>query len=316
MLIDAGQAAELLLAQERVRILAHQNPDGDTLGCSFALWNVLHSLGRKALVECPSGFPERFSFLYEGYTPDEFDGGFLAALDVASPHMIREEYRNAPVDLCIDHHSSNAGYASQLCLEPDAAATCQLLLEVIRRMNAEITPRIATCLYTGLATDTGCFRFSNTSAATLRCAAELLELGAAQADVNERLFETTTRELLQLEQQVMAGLRYFGKGRIALITITQQMLRETGVSEPEMDGISNLPKRIQGVEIGVTLREKPEGGLRVSLRTRRTVDAAQICGAFGGGGHLRAAGCTLREEEVQRLIALCESALPAGEERP
>lgn len=314
MLIGTGEAAKLLAEQDCVRILAHRNPDGDTLGSSFALWNVLHGLGKQAEVICPDGFPDRFAFLYEGYSPDQFEGGFLAALDAAALYMVDERFQSVPIDLCIDHHGSNGRYANALCLDPDAAATCQLLMEVIRRMGAEITPQTATCLYTGLATDTGCFRFSNTTSAALRCAAELLELGAAQADVNERLFETTSRSLLEMEQMAVAGLRYFSGGRIAMITITQEMLRKTGISDAEMDGISGLPRRIQGVEIGITLWEKPEGGYRTSLRTRRTVDASAICAQFGGGGHLRAAGCTLREEDVERLVAVCMDALPAGED--
>jgi phosphoesterase RecJ-like protein len=169
----------------------------------------------------------------------------------------------------------------------------------------EITPEIANCIYTGLATDTGCFMFSNTTPETHRIAADVMEKGADYTNINRLMFETKTFSYLNLEQMAVSSIESHFDGRVAIMTLTQDMFKESGSSESECDGIASLPRKIEGVKIGVTIREQKNGKYKVSLRTIEPYDAAKICANFGGGGHNRAAGCefdcTLDEVKAELL---------------
>lgn len=143
---------------------------------------------------------------------------------------------------------------------------------------------MANCIYTGLCTDTGCFQYSNVTSHTLRVAADMIDLGADAYRINRRMFGTKSKGRIAMEREVLDSLTYAMDGKIALIAVTSEMLARTGALESELDGLSSLPREIEGVQVGITLREKP-GGFKVSLRTVEKIDASQICSAFGGGGH-------------------------------
>ena len=310
----AQEAAALLAGQDDILLLTHQNPDGDTLGSAFALWNALDALGKRVRVECPDELPERFDYLYQGYHAAEFEPQFITAVDVASPQLLgelREAYEDR-VDLCIDHHPSNMRYAKRLCLRGKAGAACEILWDVIGALGARITPQIATCLYTGIATDTGCFKFSNTTADTHRIAAELFGLGAVHEFINEYLFDTKSKARIAIECKALAAAEFYYEGRVAVIGVSQELIRESGVDESELDGITALPRSIEGVDIGITLREKPDGSQKISIRTTAAADASKLCARFGGGGHARAAGCQLEcgyAEAKEKLLASCREFL-------
>jgi len=312
MRISAEQAAGELSGKNNILILSHASPDGDTLGCAFSLWNALHALGKRARVLCPDPLPERFSCLYEGYTEEAFREEYIVAVDVAALQLLgqcRETYAER-IDLCIDHHPSNGLYAAKTCLVPEAAACCEILAKIIPLMGVQLTPLIANCLYTGVSTDTGCFKFSNTTAATHRTAALLIECGADFRTINERLFDTKSRARVQIEREALSSMRFYAEDRIALIAISQAMAAMA--DESDLDGISSLPRMIEGVEVGITLREKPDGTVKASVRTTSAVDASGLCARFGGGGHARAAGCTLDanlETAAKTLVSAAEELL-------
>lgn len=312
--IDGDQAARELLARDDILILTHQGPDGDTLGCAYALWRALTALGKRARVECPDPLPERFSYLHQDCEAPAFQPAYIMTVDVADTQLLGDlaERYAGQIALCIDHHSSNIGYAEKTFLRP-AAAACELIYEVLKKLSAPITKQIADCLYTGIATDSGCFKYSNTTADTHRTAAALFEAGADYEQINRYLFDTKSKSRVAIEQQVLSTMEYFFEGRMAVILITQAMLESTKADESELDGVSSLPRMIEGVEIGVTFREKAEGGFKVSVRTTSTADASAICGKFGGGGHQRAAGCRIEApypEAKRQFVAVCEEFLP------
>lgn len=315
MEITAQQAANELLSRDNILILSHQNPDGDTLGCAFSLWYALNSLGKRARVSCPDPLPGRFSYLYREYRAEEFEEQYVVAVDVASLQLLgklRERYEMR-IDLCIDHHPSNGRFAEKNCIYSSAAAACEILFEVIGFLHTPITPLIADCLYTGIATDTGCFRFSNTSRNTHMVAATLFERGADYGFINQYLFETKSRARLLVEKEALNSVCFYYGGRVAVIHISQEMIHQSNVDESELDGISGIPRSIEGVVIGITLREKPDGSQKVSVRTTAEVDAANLCARFGGGGHARAAGCWIGEGEAvarEQLLAACRDFLP------
>ena len=169
-----------LLHAEDVLLLCHKNPDGDTIGSAAALQHALKNLGKNAAVLCADPIPARYGYMQlEPYT-GQFTPGYVVAVDIAGIQLFGDALQPyvERVDLCIDHHSSNAGYADAMYLDGGAAATAEIIYELLRAMNAEITPLIADCLYTGLSTDTGCFLYSNTTAHTHTVAAALMEAGA------------------------------------------------------------------------------------------------------------------------------------------
>ena len=197
------------------------------------------------------------------------------------------------VDLCIDHHAGNSGYADFTLLDGNAAAAAELLYEVISEMGVEITPLIANCLYTGLATDTGCFRFSSTTANTHLVAAKLILAGAQVEELNTLLFDTKPRERMEAERIARNHLEYHLEGRCALMYLTRDEIEQSGVDPADLEELTSLPISIEGVKVGLLLRQQPGGSYRISVRTAKGVDACAIARRLGGGGHTRAAGCEL-----------------------
>ena len=306
MTIDLQQAAQLLCGWDDILILTHQKPDGDAYGSAFALLWALERLGKRARVETPDGYLPGFRFLFGNYSPKAFEPRFVVTSDVAGPELLgslAERWAHR-VDLCIDHHKVNNLNATYRLVVPQAAATCQLTYHIIRHLGVCFTPAIAAAIYTGIATDTGCFRYANTNPEVHRIAANMMEAGADYALINKLMFDTKTKGRLEIDRLVMETLEYYFDGRCAVISIPNAAVERAGVLEEELDGISAFPRTIEGVQAGVTLREKPDGNYRVSLRTNGDVDASAICGKLGGGGHKNAAGCTVPGplEEAKKLV--------------
>ncbi|WMJ23012.1 bifunctional oligoribonuclease/PAP phosphatase NrnA [Paludicola sp. MB14-C6] len=306
MTITKAEVVKRLLQSDNVLIITHKSPDGDTLGSAFALYNALKSLQKKARVECSDIFPQRFQYLMEGYEHQEFKPDYIVAVDVAAIQLFGSnlEHYAQDVDLCIDHHPSNELYAKDTYLVAKASATCEMMYDIICDMNIAITKQIADCLYTGLATDTGCFRFSNTTEKTHRTAADLFGFGANYEWINRILFETKSKSRVRMEQLALSSIEYYYSDYVALIAITQKMIEEANADESELDGVASIPRTIEGVEIGITMREKAEGGYKISIRTASKVDASQLCALFNGGGHKRAAGCFIDSDlkTTKRLL--------------
>ncbi len=291
--IDIKDCVSLLRDNDNFLILSHRSPDGDTLGSAFALKRALDLMGKKSMVRCQDDTHPKFSYLWENLDNSDIEFDKIIAVDVADRKLLGEEFDvlyGDKVFLNIDHHMSNREYAENLLLEDRAAATV-VIYEVICELGVEVTPEIANCIYTGLATDTGCFMFSNTTPTVHRIAAEVMEKGADYTLINRLMFETKTMSYIKLEQMAVASIESHFDGKCAIMTITREMFRESGSNESECDGIASIPRKIEGVKVGVTIREKSNGGYKVSLRTVEPYDAAKICGKLGGGGHNRAAGC-------------------------
>ena len=187
----------------------------------------------------------------------------------------------------------SSGYADFTLLDGNAAAAAELLYEVISEMGVEITPLIANCLYTGLATDTGCFRFSSTTANTHLVAAKLILAGAQVEELNTLLFDTKPRERMEAERIARNHLEYHLEGRCALMYLTRDEIEQSGVDPADLEELTSLPISIEGVKVGLLLRQQPGGSYRISVRAAKGVDACAIARRLGGGGHTRAAGCEL-----------------------
>lgn len=295
MIVDLIAAAEFLKQNNNYLILTHAHPDGDTLGCGLALKEALTSIGKTARVCCGDPIPEKFGYMGSADS-DDFSFDTVIAVDVADTKLLGKELEEKyadRVDLCIDHHGSNRLYAARTLLDASAAAACEIILQVIRQLDVEITKKIADCIYTGLTTDTGCFRYSNVTPRTMRMAADMIEAGAENSRINTVMFETKTRTYAALERLALDGMKMYFDEKCAFITITQEMFRISGSDESETDAIASLPRQIEGVKVGVTMREKPDGTFKVSMRSNEDINVSEICALMDGGGHPRAAGCTV-----------------------
>ena len=245
------------------------------------------------MVRCGDPIHQKYSYLWDGIDNEDIEFDKIIAVDVADKKLLGESFEEMYGDnvfLCIDHHLSNREYAENLLLE-DRAAAAVIIYEIVREMGIEFTPEIANCIYTGLATDTGCFLFSNTTPTVHRIAADVMEKGADYTFINRLMFETKTLSYLRLEQMAVSSIESHFDGKCAIMMVTRKMIEESGSSASDCDGIAAIPRKIEGVKVAVTIRERHDGSYKVSLRTVEPFDAAKICANFGGGGHHAAAGC-------------------------
>ncbi|MBE6721041.1 MAG: bifunctional oligoribonuclease/PAP phosphatase NrnA [Ruminococcaceae bacterium] len=308
MEVSLIEAATWLLQQQDIGILCHQSPDGDTLGSGSALCRALRSLGKRAQVLCSDPIGKRFAFLFEGLEEQQFEPKAIVAVDVADEQLLGslQPVYGGKIQLCIDHHPSNTHYAERWFVNPQASAACEVMYSLIPLLGVKIDIAIASDLYTGIATDTGCFQYINVTPRTFRIAAELLELGVPAPKINHAMFATKSRERLQLEREALNTVEYFRNGEIAVITLTRKMVKESGAADEDTDGIASIPRCIEGVHVGVTIKEKADDLVKVSLRAPQPYNASEICAKFGGGGHPGAAGCAIHcgvEEAKKQLVA-------------
>lgn len=308
-MISLDDAAEYLRRADDIVILSHQFPDGDTFGSAAALCMALQSMGKRAKTRCRHAVSAKYAFMFRGVKKQEFEPKTVVAVDVADIDLlgepIREEYEGR-VDLCIDHHAGNRTFAKYTYVDSTAAATTEIIYALITKLGAKITPEIAEAIYTGITTDTGCFKYTNATPRTYRIAACMMETGIDAAAINREMFDTKTRARLEMERRVLDSMNFYLDDRCAVVYILRDMIAESGACEDDLEGLAAIPRQIEGVLVGVTLREKKSGEYKVSLRTQEPVNAAQICALFDGGGHACAAGCTLpgpKEAATERIVA-------------
>ncbi len=304
MLINLGAVASYLKEHDNFTIITHAHPDGDTLGSGFGLCLALRSMGKNANVINDEELPRKF--LYLDIEDRDFEEQTVVAVDIADVTLMGKEtmakYADK-VDLCIDHHGSNKQFAKMSYVDADAAAAAEIIVELVEIMGVEMTKDIADRLYTGISTDTGCFRYANVTPKTHLLAAQLMGYGADAAKINTLMFETKTRTYAALERLALDGMDFFFDGKCAMVTITREMFAKSGSDENECDGIAALSRQIEGVLVGITLRERHDGTYKASIRSHDPVDASAICAALGGGGHRNAAGCSLPYNSIEEAKA-------------
>ena len=314
--ITDRQTVDLLMAADNILLLAHHYPDGDTIGSNYALCLALRARGKQVRVLCGDPIPERFDYIVNGVDMPDFAPDFICAVDVADPLLLGPtlcaEYGHR-VDLCIDHHNTNVGYATYTCLDDHCGAAAMVVRRLIALMDVEMTPAIASCIYTGIATDTGCFKYANVDDVAHRMAAECIAAGAPTEMINRTHFDVKSRARIELERLALDGMEFHYNGRVALMPITNTMISLSGATENDMEGMTPIPRQIEGVWVGVTLREKEDGNFKISVRTGTHADATAICSLLGGGGHVRAAGCTVEGnllDAKNAVMAAIEQAIP------
>ena len=289
--------ADWLLDHDRILILTHRRPDGDTVGSSAALCRGLRQLGKQAwILENPELTP-LFAPLHEGLTkaqPEE--GDLLVAVDVAADNMLPKTWADLKncIDLRIDHHGSGREYTPMELVEPEMASCAELVWEVLLEMGCTIEPEMADAIYVGVATDTGCFRYANTTAHTFDAAADCLACGANVFDWNLKLFETNSLAKLRLQGWVAEHTVLLADGKVATCAIPKDVEEGFGVSEDDLGNLSSFLRTIEGVCMAALLRDVDGENTKVSVRALPGHNAAAVCEQFEGGGHAGAAGCSIR----------------------
>lgn len=303
-MLNYKSCAKLLLTHEDILIVTHKNPDGDTASCAAALCSALRRGGRRAWVFPNPQLGRKLRPYCEIYfAPEGFKAKYVVSVDVADEKLLCNGF-TGEVDLCIDHHPSNTHFAKESFIRGEKASCAEIVMELIQNINADLTQEEATILYIGLSTDTGCFQYANTDTAAFRAAAELLRYGADNTGVNTVFFRKVSPARLKLESMIFDTMRFYRDGKIAVATITLDMLRKTGAVEDDLDDLAGLAGRCEGSLVNITIREKEDGTCRVSVRSVREVNSCEICAVFGGGGHAMASGCTVpgTPEHVRELL--------------
>lgn len=296
-----------------VAIVIHRNPDGDCLGSASALADALRSFGKDAYVFSPTEIPERIAFLTDKtlftQTRDSWD--MCIAVDVAEIGMMEslkeEVFDKAKIKCCIDHHKTNIGYADINHIDSGAAATGEIIYYFIKDyLKTPINKEIALRLYGAIVSDTGGFRYSNTSPVTFSVCARLAEYDFGIADVSYALFEKTTSKQLAFKAEVVSKLKFYADKKICVAYADEEMLSRYNLSFEDVDDLSSLPRTIDGVEVGVYIKVKGPSECKVSLRSNKYADVSEIAKSFGGGGHLRASGVTIDKPLDDTISVLVE----------
>lgn len=313
--LTRAETARLLAQQDSVVILTHRRPDGDTLGSAAVLCRGLRQLGKTAyILENPQITP-KYAPLHEGLTtknPEE--EAFWVSVDVASPSMLPEEFApfQEKITLRIDHHGTATSFTPMELVDAASAATGEVVYDVLKLMGAELDAPMAEALFTAVSTDTGCFRYANTTPHTFQVAAACAEKSNRLHEITQELFETNSLGRLRLQGWLVEHARFLKGGKGVVCALPKAVEEELGLREDDLENISGFPRTIEGVKMAATLREDGENRIKISVRAVPGYDAAAVCSRFGGGGHKGAAGGLMKmslEEAAQALGNAMEEVL-------
>jgi len=297
-MMTIGETAEWIKSRDKFLIITHRRPDGDAIGCAGALCHGLRDMGKTAYVLYNPEVTDKYlPFVKDYWAPQEYSPEHTITVDTASQDLFHEgakEYLDK-ISLSIDHHPSNTLYAAYTCLDGGAGACAEIVYDILKKLQCDINETIAEQLYIAISTDTGGFSFANTTAASLKAAAELIEAGAPHIELNRMLFRARTLGRIKMESMVNEGLEFYFNNVVSIATITNDMIAEARAVEDDLDGIAAIPGSVENVIIWITIRElSSPADCKVSVRTSPGVNAHDICKRFGGGGHPLAAGFARR----------------------
>lgn len=308
--MNERQTAEWLMEREDFLILTHVRPDGDTIGCAAGLCLALRGRGKTAWVLENPEATSLFTPYLEGLTaPEGWSPDTVVSVDIAARGLFPENARCylERVDLAIDHHPSQEFFARETCLDAGRAACGELIYDIAGLLGP-VTREMAVPLYVAVSTDTGCFVYSNTSPATHAVAAALLETGIDFYPINRRHFRTRSLKRLKLEGMLTSGMEVLDEGKLAIVTLTLDMIAQVQAKEEDLDDISAFVGGVEGVHTGVTIRELRPGVCKISLRTEPgELNASAVCAILGGGGHAAAAGATVEGDPAYTRKVLVEA---------
>lgn len=295
--------AEALKSKDKVAIASHIMPDGDNIGSMLALYNALKGMGKDAVCYSSDVWPDIYSFLprygdVKICTDDpgkEYD--IFAVLDCGSTD--RTGKCSSLKDHCgqvinIDHHATNSNFGDLNLVETSASSTGELIYHVLKEMGVSISRDIACCLYTAILTDTGCFKYSNTTEETHRIAGELISTGIDFGEIHSEIYNNYNYKDLKFMGKAIESIELYGSGKIAYMQLDKDSMDGVKIGDINTTDFINYARDIKGVEVAAFVKAGEPGEFRVSFRSKKIVDVREVCEKFGGGGHIRAAGCTIR----------------------
>lgn len=289
----------LIKESSNIAILSHVAPDGDSIGSSLALFNALIKQGKNVKFILDDDVPSIYSFLkgsdevekpVEDYTFDlviALDSGDIGRLGKST------KYLNGGKIINIDHHVSNSAFGSYNIIDSNAAATAEIVYDIIKMLNVDIDKDISECLYTAIVTDTGQFQYSNTTSITHHMAGDLINCGVKPSKIYRLIYQNNTKEKMKLIGEAINNLEFYLDDKISCITITKDQFKRIGAKSEDCEGIINFARDIGSVEVAVFLREDDDGKIKASFRSKNYIDVNRIAEKFGGGGHKRASGATI-----------------------
>lgn len=313
--MTCADVVAFLQTHDNYLILTHKRPDGDAIGCSVAMAEILRGMGKTAWLPAVSDASDLFFEYLEGQmAPAEFVPETVVSVDMASLGLLPDHAQiwRDRIDLAIDHHPSNEGFAKQTWLEGDKAACGEILFQLAETVGV-MNQAIANALYVAVSTDCGCFVYSNTTANTHRVAAALMEAGADYKRLNKKHFRTKSMARMKLEGLILQNLSLYRNGAVAVAAVSLSMMAEAGAGESDAEDIAALIGQIRGVLYSATIRELKPGECKISLRSGDSgFNASLACARLGGGGHAAAAGCVVYgtvEEAKTAIVAAIEAQL-------
>ena len=287
-------------------LASHCDPDGDALSSLLAMGLALGNLGKEVTMYNASPIPAVYRFLPSvehivGHVKKLATYDMALILDCGNISRIGEahtEFSQVPVIINIDHHVTNTRFGNIQLIDPTACSSAEIVYRLIKALNASIDKAIATCIYTGILTDTGSFRFSNTNQAAFAISQEMVQFGVEPYNIAQHVFGTYSLGRIKLLNLALDSIEISKNGKLSIMTLTNAMFAETGTQPEDVDGMINYARRIQDVKVAALIQEQHNGSansgasrkFHVSLRSDGTVDVAAIAGSFGGGGHSSAAG--------------------------
>lgn len=312
---DVDSFVEVMCRQRSFTILGHSIPDGDCIGSVTAMAWALRNMGKDVTAIIEDGVPAMYRFLNGVDTIASLSDcpqihGCLVYLDCATPDRVGDELAkhmsNASTIVNIDHHISNQRYGNINLVDEKASSTCEMIFHLLKSMNLPLTIDIATPLYCGIVMDTGSFQYSSTGPSTHRMAAELLEIGIDQDRVRTNLFESKTRMEMALQKAALESLEFSEDGQVASMQLSHEGLVRLGAVGRHFEGTINLARNIENVEVALLFREIEPGLVKIGFRSKQLLDVNLIAKEWGGGGHKRAAGATLKGdlETVKKRVLL------------
>lgn len=305
------EIAKVLEDGEVFLIFPHIIIDGDALGSATALCHGLRSMGKKAYIVLEDSVAKNLEFLKEDccieWQEVDFNHDVSICLDCSEEKRFpkrAELFKRANKTICIDHHITSEYFCEYNYIDSSAAATAELVYEVLKKIKVDITSVIAKSIFIGITTDTGNFQYSNTTKKTHKIVAELYDICSSFNDVSNSLYENDSFERLALQGEILNSAELFACGRGIISCVTQDMLKKTKSTMEDSEGCVSRLRAVKGVNIAVLLKEEKSGKIKASLRAKEEGDVASICRKFGGGGHLKAAGFTIEKtlKEVKKII--------------
>jgi phosphoesterase RecJ-like protein len=320
--IGLQQAASFIQDHDAFTILVHVRPDGDAVGAALSCAHILQYYGKPFRLIHEAPIPGKYQFLplcdrFEVIEQNMPIADTVIALDCGDDRQLGkgiESISDKTHVLNIDHHRTNPGFGTHNFVDATAAATCQLMYRLAKQLQIPFNKDLATCIYTGLLFDTGGFRYSNTTEEVHKIAAEMIQYGVEPYDISDRILETVTWSQVQLIKCCLDTLKRDATGKLAWIAATHDMMERTQARDEECEGLVNYARNLEGVEVGVFFREVVGGKIKVSLRSKYYIDVSRIAAAFQGGGHARAAGCTIEgtlNDVMTRVLQLVQRQLSA-----